>query len=194
MADKDFYCHPTALVETDAIGSGTRIWAFAHVMEGATIGRDSNIGDHSFIESGVTIGSDVTIKNAVSIWTGVTIEDRVFVGPNAAFTNDLLPRSKIYHDEIIKTRVCFGASIGANATIVAGITIGRFAMVGAGAVVTKSVADYELVVGVPAAHHGWVSEEGEKLVFEKGIAKGKYRLVRSAEKERVEIFESITNQ
>lgn len=176
MAEKDYYCHPKALVETDDIGSGTRIWAFAHVMHGSTIGRDTNIGDHSFVESGVTIGSDVTIKNGVSIWTGVTLADRVFVGPNVAFTNDLNPRSKVYHEEVIKTDIGYGASIGANATIVAGNPIGRFAMIGAGAVVTRPVKDYELVVGVPATHHAWVSEEGEKLVFVEGIASSKYHL------------------
>ncbi len=190
MKEKEYYCHPKALVETDDIGKGSRIWAFAHVMAGSSIGSDSNIGDHSFVESGVMIGSEVTIKNGVSLWTGVSVEDRVFIGPNACFTNDLNPRSKAYHEKPVKTVVRSGASIGANATIVAGVTIGRFAMIGAGAVVTKDVADYELVVGVPAKHLGWVSEEGERLHFNNGIALGKYSLVGSGELARVTVLNS----
>ncbi len=193
MSEKNFYCHSLALVESEEIGSGTRIWAFAHVMQGCTIGRDTNIGDHSFVESGVSIGSEVTVKNGVSIWAGVTLEDRVFVGPNAAFTNDLMPRSRVYHEETVKTQVCYGASIGANATIVAGITIGRFAMVGAGAVVTKSVRDYELVVGVPAEHQGWISEEGEKLVFTDGVAQDKYELIELGDRQQVRRIKSTIN-
>ena len=155
------FIHPQALVESDEIGAGTRIWAFAHVMKGAKIGKGCNIGDHSFVESGVSIGNDVTVKNGVSVWDGVEIGDLVFVGPNVAFTNDTRPRSKIYHPEPERTRIFEGASIGANATILAGITIGKYAMVGAGAVVTKNVRDFELVVGCPAKHAGWVQKSGE---------------------------------
>jgi acetyltransferase-like isoleucine patch superfamily enzyme len=194
MTEKEYFCHPNALVESDDIGKGSRIWAFAHVMTGCSIGRDTNVGDHSFIESGVTIGSDVTIKNGVSIWAGVTIENRVFIGPNACFTNDLMPRSKAYHEKPVITLVRSGASIGANATIVAGVTIGRFAMIGAGAVVTKDVADYELVVGVPAMHLGWVSEEGERLHFNEGVALGKYSLSGSGAQERVTVLHSSIKQ
>ena len=157
------FVHPQALVETDLIGSETRVWAFAHVMKNVRIGERCNVGDHSFIESGVKIGDDVTIKNGVSIWEGVDISDRVFIGPNAAFTNDLRPRSRVYHDEPVRTTVGEGASIGANATIIAGAHLGRYAMVGAGAVVTKPVKDFELVVGNPAKHAGWISKTGEKL-------------------------------
>jgi UDP-2-acetamido-3-amino-2,3-dideoxy-glucuronate N-acetyltransferase len=158
-----FFVHPQALCESDNIGEGTRVWAFAHVMKGARIGKGCNVGDHSFVESGVTIGDDVTIKNGVSIWEGVEIGDKVFVGPNAAFTNDILPRSKVYHAEVIRTKILEGASIGANATIIAGITIGRYAMIGAGAVVTKDVMDFELVIGCPAKHAGWVNQAGDKV-------------------------------
>ncbi len=138
------------------------MWAFAHVLKGAKIGSGCNIGDHSFVESGATIGDDVTIKNGVSVWDGVEIGDSVFVGPNVAFTNDTRPRSKVYHAEPVRTLILEGASIGANATILAGITIGKYAMIGAGAVVTKNVQDFELVVGCPAVHAGWVSKTGEK--------------------------------
>jgi len=162
MADPIFI-HPQALVESGEIGAGTRVWAFAHVMAGACIGKGCNIGDHSFVESGAVIGDDVTIKNGVSVWDGVEIGDRVFVGPNVAFTNDTRPRSKVYHASSERTSILEGASIGANATILAGITIGRYAMVGAGAVVTKDVLDFELVIGCPARHAGWVSRAGDKV-------------------------------
>ena len=162
MTDPAFI-HPQALVESNKIGAGTRVWAFAHVMKGARIGAGCNIGDHSFIESGVIVGNDVTIKNGVSVWDGVEIENLVFVGPNVAFTNDTRPRSKIYHPVPERTRILEGASIGANATILAGITIGKYAMVGAGSVVTKDVKDFELVVGCPARHSGWLNKAGESV-------------------------------
>jgi UDP-2-acetamido-3-amino-2,3-dideoxy-glucuronate N-acetyltransferase len=165
---RDFFVHPQALCESHNIGDGTRVWAFAHVMKGARIGKGCNVGDHSFVESGVTIGNDVTIKNGVSIWEGVEIGDKVFIGPNATFTNDIRPRSKVYHAEVSKTKVLEGASIGANATIVAGITIGRYAMIGAGAVVTKDVKDFELVIGCPAKHAGWVNEAGDSVANQPG--------------------------
>ena len=164
---KSFYIHPKALVENDAIGEGTKVWAFAHVLKGAVIGRDCNIGDHCFIEGGVTLGNEVVIKNGVSIWEGVTIEDGVFVGPNVNFTNDRVPRAKVFKEEYDKTVVKKGASIGANATLVCPITIGRYALVGAGAVVTRDVPDYGLVYGNPAKLKGWVCRCGKKLAFEK---------------------------
>jgi UDP-2-acetamido-3-amino-2,3-dideoxy-glucuronate N-acetyltransferase len=145
-----FFQHPQALVETDRIGDGTRIWAFAHVLPGAVIGADCNICDHVFIENDVHVGNRVTIKCGVQLWDGVRLEDDVFVGPNATFTNDPWPRSKVYPRTFPKTLVCKGASIGANATLVPGVTIGEHAMIGAGAVVTHDVPPRVLVAGVPA--------------------------------------------
>lgn len=144
-----FFQHPQALVESEKIGNGTRIWAFAHVLPGAKIGADCNICNHTFIENDVVIGDRVTVKCGVQLWDGITLEDDVFVGPNATFTNDAFPRSK-QPFELILTVVKRGASIGANATILPGIIIGEGAMVGAGAVVTKNVPPRALVVGNPA--------------------------------------------
>ena len=160
------YVHPKALVESAEIGPGTRVWAFVHVLKGAVLGKDCNIGDHCFIESGVTIGDDVVIKNGVSIWNGVSIENKVFVGPNVSFTNDHVPRAKMYHDEYEKILVKVGASIGSNATIVAPRVIGRYAVIGAGAVVTQDVPDFGLVYGNPARLQGWVCMCGKRLEFE----------------------------
>lgn len=149
--------HTSALVESEQIGYGTKIWAFAHILPGAVIGKDCNICDGVFIEGNSTLGDRVTVKCGVQIWSGVHLEDDVFVGPNATFTNDLFPRSKDHSKPILETRVCQGASIGANATILPGITIGRKAMVGAGAVVTKSVPPYAKVVGNPARIVGYAN-------------------------------------
>lgn len=145
----NFFKHPQALVESDHIGSDTRIWAFTHVLPRAVIGSDCNICDHVFIENDVVIGDRVTIKCGVQIWDGIRLADDVMVGPNATFTNDLFPRSK-QPFELRTTLVEKGASIGANATILCGITIGAGAMVGAGAVVTRDVPPSALVVGNPA--------------------------------------------
>ncbi len=167
MRDTDqIHIHPTALVESSTIGNGTRIWAFVHVLQGAQIGEDCNIGDHCYIEDGVRIGDEVVIKNGVSLWTGVTIEDRVFIGPNVTFTNDLVPRAKVYREEYDRTLVKEGSSIGANATLLCPITIGRHALVGAGAVVTRDVPDFALVYGNPARLHGFVCKCGQRLPFE----------------------------
>jgi len=152
----DYFVHPNALCETTSVGAGTRIWAFAHVLPGATIGRDCNICDHTFIENQVVIGDRVTIKCGVQLWDGVRLEADVFVGPNATFTNDLRPRSKQYLPAPLETVVESGASIGANATILPGIRIGEKAMVGAGAVVTRSVPANAIVVGNPARITGYV--------------------------------------
>ena len=146
----DFFVHSSALVESTKIGSGTRIWAFAHVLEGATLGRDCNICDHVFIENKVTLGDRVTVKSGVQLWDGIHAEDDVFIGPNATFCNDPFPRSKAYIEAYPETRLRRGASIGANATILSGVTIGRHAMVGAGAVVTTNVPAHAVVVGNPA--------------------------------------------
>ncbi len=165
-----YFVHEKALCESDKIGKNTRIWAFAHVMKDVIIGEDCNLGDGSFVESGVKIGDRVTIKNGVSVWNGVEVEDDVFLGPNCVLTNDLLPRSKVYHNENIKTILSRGASVGANATIVCGTTIGEYALIGAGAVVTKNIDPFSLVVGNPARHKYYVSVFGEKLNFLENIA------------------------
>lgn len=148
--------HPQAIVETKTIGKGTRVWAFAHILPGAVIGSECNICDHVFIENKVIIGDRVTIKCGVQLWDGVILEDDVFVGPNATFTNDPFPRSRQYPGEFPKTHVRKGASIGANATILPGLTIGQNAMVGAGAVVTRDVPPNAIVVGNPARITGYV--------------------------------------
>jgi len=154
--------HPLALVETASIGPGTRIWAFAHVLKGARIGSQVKIGDHCFIENDVIIGDHVIIKNGISIWDGVTIEDGAFLGPNVALTNDHFPRSG-FPKGLERTLIGKGASIGANSTIVAGVTLGAYCTVGAGSVVTRSVPAYALAYGNPARCRGWVCACGLKL-------------------------------
>jgi UDP-2-acetamido-3-amino-2,3-dideoxy-glucuronate N-acetyltransferase len=159
------YVHPNALCETETIGERTRVWAFAHVMKNVTIGEDCNVGDHAFIESNVTIGDRVTIKNGVAVWDGVTVESDAFLGPNCVFTNDLFPRRGIWMEAPVKTHVSRGASIGANATIVAGVTLGEYCMIGSGTVVIRDVPAFALMVGNPARQIGWVGVKGEKLNF-----------------------------
>ncbi len=183
--EKDFFVHPNALVESDKIGAKTRIWAFAHVLKGAVIGEDCNLCDYVFVENEVTIGSRVTIKNGISIWDGLEIEDDVFLGPNAAFTNDMFPRSKRHSGNYLKTLLKKGASVGANATILCGITLGKYCLVGAGAVVTKSIPDFALVTGNPARFRYWVSKTGEKLQFDNDnnavdSDNNKYKLIKAA--------------
>lgn len=153
----DYFSHPNALVESQRIGKETRIWAFTHVLPGAVIGDDCNLCDHVFIENDVVVGNRVTIKSGVQLWDGITIEDDVFIGPNATFTNDDFPRSKQYPGEFLRTLVKRGASVGANATILPGVTVGQCAMVGAGAVVTKNVPPHAIVVGNPARIIGYVN-------------------------------------
>jgi len=160
----EHFQHRLAVVETGVtIGPRTRIWAFVHVLSGVVIGEDCNICDHTFIEGEVRIGKRVTIKCGVSLWEGVIVEDDVFIGPNAVFTNDKRPRSRKHPEHFPTILLKEGASLGANATILPGITVGRWAMVGAGAVVTHDVPDYALVIGTPARLMGWVCECGEKL-------------------------------
>tara|TARA_R110002050_G_scaffold299569_2_gene465598 strand:- start:8507 stop:8977 length:471 start_codon:yes stop_codon:yes gene_type:complete len=144
------FIHALSDVQSSTIGEGTRIWQFSIVLKNAKIGTDCNICSHTLIENDVLIGDNVTVKSGVYIWDGTTIEDNVFIGPCVAFTNDKIPRSKVYPDEFPKLLIKENASIGANATLLPGITIGKFAMVGAGAVVTKDVPDYAVVVGNPA--------------------------------------------
>lgn len=150
--------HPTALVQTQDIGSGTRIWAFTNILAGASIGSDCNICDQVFIENEVRVGNRVTVKCGVQLWDGTTLEDDVFVGPNVTFTNDKLPRSKHHLDEFPRTLIRQGASIGGGAVILPGITVGPHAMVGAGAVVTKDVPPYAIVTGNPARIKGYTGE------------------------------------
>lgn len=156
-APEGVFCHPAAIVESERVGSGTRIWAFAHILPGAVIGRDCNVCDHVFIENDVIVGDRVTVKCGVQLWDGVTLEDDVFVGPNATFTNDAYPRSRQYLDRFLRTVVRCGASIGANATVLPGLTIGRGAMIGAGAVVTGDVPANAIIIGNPGAITGYVS-------------------------------------
>jgi acetyltransferase-like isoleucine patch superfamily enzyme/dTDP-4-dehydrorhamnose 3,5-epimerase-like enzyme len=151
----DVFVHEQGICETDQVGPGTRIWAFAHVLPNVRIGANCNICDGVFIEGGVTVGDRVTIKSGVQLWDGVELEDDVFVGPNATFTNDPFPRSRAWLSEYPKTVVGSGASIGANATILPGIEVGRGAMVGAGAVVTRPVPPNAIVSGNPARIHGY---------------------------------------
>lgn len=144
------FIHPLSDVKSETIGKGTRIWQFSVVLAGAKIGENCNLCAHTLVEGDVCIGNNVTLKSGVYIWDGITLEDNVFVGPNATFTNDKTPRSKIYPEQFARTIVRKGASIGANATILPGVCIGQNAMVGAGAVVTKDVPDFAVVVGNPA--------------------------------------------
>ncbi len=163
-----YFAHETAIVDEGAsVGEDSKIWHFSHIMKGAVIGNKCNIGQNVVISPGVKLGTNVKVQNNVSIYTGVICEDDVFLGPSMVFTNVINPRSAIVRKEEYKpTLVKRGASIGANATIVCGITIGEFAFIGAGAVITKDVLPYELVYGNPALHKGWVSEYGHKLEFD----------------------------
>ena len=165
QSGRSYMAHPLALVESDEIGEDTRIWAFAHVMKDARIGRGCNIGEQCYIEQGVTLGNNVTVKNGVNVWTGVTIEDNVFLGPNCVLTNDPNPRAYIKKsaDSLVGTVIRSNATIGANATIVCGVTIGRYAFIGAGAVVIRSVPDFALVVGNPARQIGWMCACAQRI-------------------------------
>ena len=159
------FVHPKALCESDSVGAGTRVWAFAHVMEGAVVGTSCNVCDHAFIESGAVVGNGVTIKNNVLIWDGVTVEDEVFLGPNVVFTNDPNPRAAIKKAaaELSKTMVRRGATIGANSTVLSRVEIGQHSFIGAGSVVTANVPDFALMFGNPARRHGWMCICGLRL-------------------------------
>jgi UDP-2-acetamido-3-amino-2,3-dideoxy-glucuronate N-acetyltransferase len=164
----NLFIHQTAVVDEGAlVGEGTRIWHFSHLMAGCQVGRNCNLGQNVFIDKGVTIGDGVKIQNNVSVYNGVVIEDDVFLGPSAVFTNVINPRSFIERKhEFRQTVVRKGASIGANATIVCGVEIGMYALVGAGSVVTKDVSPFALVYGNPAVQQGWVSQAGHRLAFD----------------------------
>lgn len=186
MADiKNYFAHETAVIDDGCeIGAGTKIWHFCHIMPNCKIGEGCNIGQNVVVSPQVVLGKNVKVQNNVSIYTGVVCEDDVFLGPSMVFTNVINPRSAINRkNEYAKTVVKKGASIGANATIVCGHNIGRYAFIGAGSVVTKSVPDYALVIGNPARQTGWMSEYGHKLKFDdQGFAecpesKEKYQLI-----------------
>jgi acetyltransferase-like isoleucine patch superfamily enzyme len=162
--DQGYYAHPTAIVESEVIGEGTKIWHFAHVRQGSKIGKDCNIGKSVYVDIGTEIGNNVKIQNFVSVYRGVTIEDDVFVGPSATFTNDLYPRAFIWDEEhVVPTLISKGASIGANATLVCGITVGEYAMIGAGSLVAKDVPPNALILGNPGRQKGWVCYCGKRL-------------------------------
>ncbi len=163
----NYYIHPTSLVDEGAqIGEGTKIWHFSHVMPNAILGEDCILGQNVFVGNHVKIGNKVKIQNNVSVYEGVDCEDHVFIGPSVVFTNVINPRSFVERkSEFKNTLVRKGASIGANATIICGTTIGEYAFIGAGAVVSKDVANYAIVVGNPARHTGWMSEQGARLLF-----------------------------
>lgn len=163
----EYFAHTTAVIDSDCeIGSGTKIWHFSHIMSGCIIGEACNIGQNVVISPTVKLGRNVKVQNNVSVYTGVICEDDVFLGPSMVFTNVINPRSHVNRkNEFIQTIVRKGATIGANATVVCGNEIGQYAMIGAGAVITKQVKPYALVVGNPAKQIGWVSENGHKLEF-----------------------------
>lgn len=169
---KEFYVHPTAVLDEGCeIGRGTKIWHFSHIMPHCKIGENCNIGQNVVISPEVVLGKNVKVQNNVSIYTGVTCEDDVFLGPSMVFTNVTNPRSAVNRkNQYAKTVVKRGATIGANATIVCGHDIGEFAFIGAGAVVTKTVPAYALVMGNPARQNGWMSEFGHRLNFKEGVA------------------------
>jgi UDP-2-acetamido-3-amino-2,3-dideoxy-glucuronate N-acetyltransferase len=171
--EQDYFVHETAVIDKGCkIGKGTKIWHFSHIMAGSEVGENCNIGQNVFISSGVLLGNNVKVQNNVSIYTGVICDDNVFLGPSMVFTNVTNPRSAIIRRDSYETTIVEkGATIGANATIVCGKIIGRYAFIGAGAVVTKDVKPFALVVGNPARHAGWMSEFGHKLIFDnKGFA------------------------
>jgi UDP-2-acetamido-3-amino-2,3-dideoxy-glucuronate N-acetyltransferase len=178
----DVFVHPNGLCESDTVGPRTRIWAFAHVLAGAVVGADANICDHAFIEGGVQLGDRVTVKNAVQLFDGVTAEDDVFLGPSCVFTNDRNPRAAVKkgRDRLLPTLIRHGATIGANATVVCGVTVGPSAFVAAGAVVTRNVPAHALVAGSPARLAGWVCACGERLGEQLSCGCGaRYRMVSS---------------
>lgn len=168
MKQEKYFSHQTAVIDQGCkIGENTKIWHFSHIMPNCTIGENCNIGQNVVVSPGVTLGKNVKVQNNVSIYTGVVCDDDVFLGPSMVFTNVINPRSAIIRkEEYRETRLKKGASVGANATIICGNTIGKYALIGAGAVVTKDVEDYALVVGNPAKQIGWVSEYGHRLTFD----------------------------
>ncbi len=167
MSERNYFAHETAIIDDGCkIGNGTKIWHFSHIMQGSILGERCNLGQNVVVSPGVILGNNVKVQNNVSIYTGVICEDDVFLGPSMVFTNILNPRSAVVRrDQYVQTLVKKGASIGANATVLCGNTIGSYALIGAGAVVTKDVPDYALFIGNPARHAGWISEYGHRLDF-----------------------------
>ncbi|GAB1452020.1 hypothetical protein MASR2M47_20760 [Draconibacterium sp.] len=163
MKDVKTFIHPSADVKSSNIGVGTSIWQFCVVLGNAVIGKNCNINFNVFIENDVIVGNNVTIKSGVQLWDGVRIEDNVFISPNVSFTNDLIPRSKQYPKQFLRTLVKEGASIGANSTIIGGVTVGKYAMIGAGSIITKDIPDYNLWFGQPATFKGYICKCGNKL-------------------------------
>ena len=161
----DYYIHPSSIVDVGAdIGAGSKIWHFAHICGGAVIGKDCSFGQNTMVAPGVVVGSNVKVQNNVSIYTGTVIEDDVFLGPSCVLTNVSNPRSQVSRRSLYEeTRIRRGATVGANATIVCGTTIGRYAFISAGAVVTKDVPDYAMIIGVPGRQRGWMSRHGHPL-------------------------------
>lgn len=168
IPDMSVFIHETAIVEDGCVpGEGTKVWHFTHIMPGAIIGKSCNIGQNVFIANGVRIGNNNKVQNNVSLYEGLESEDDVFFGPSAVFTNVINPRSAVVRkSEYQKTYIGKGATIGANATVLCGISLGRYAFIAAGSVVTRDVPDYALMMGVPASQDGWMSEHGHRLVFD----------------------------
>lgn len=169
---KTYFVHETAIIDEGCqIGKGSKIWQFSHIMVDSILGSNCNVGQNVVVSPDVTLGKNVKVQNNVSIYSGVVCEDNVFIGPSAVFTNILNPRSEVNRkDQYLNTRIREGATIGANATILCGITLGKYSFVGAGTVVTKDVPDYALVIGNPSKQVGWMSEKGMKLMFVDGRA------------------------
>jgi UDP-2-acetamido-3-amino-2,3-dideoxy-glucuronate N-acetyltransferase len=188
----DFFQHPTAIVESTRIGTGTRIWAFAHVLPGAVIGQDCNICDHVFIENDVVVGDRVTVKCGVQLWDGITLEDDVFVGPNATFTNDPFPRSKRRPTAFARTMIQMGASIGANATVLPGVTVGPHAMIAAGSVVTHDVPKGAIVMGNPAVIRGYDNATDVKM--EPSSDSDRSSIVRGVWRQRLRLVDDLRGQ
>lgn len=168
---KKITIHPQAIVDSKNIDAGTKIWAFTHILKGAIIGKNCNICEHVFIEDDVVIKDNVTIKCGVYLWNGIRIDNNVFIGPSVTFTNDIRPRSQVYPKEFMKTEIKEGASIGANVTVLCGIIIGKWAMIGAGSLVSKSIPDYALAYGNPARIKGFVCECSKDLNIKGNYAK-----------------------
>ncbi len=194
MSEKDYFVHETAVIDQGCrIGKGTRIWHFCHVMPDATIGKNCNLGQNVLVAPGVILGNNVKVQNNVSIYTGVICGDDVFLGPSMVFTNIVNPRSAVVRkDKYVKTLVEKGVTIGANATVICGVTLGAYSFIGAGAVVTRDVPPYALVIGNPGKQDGWMSEFGHRLDFRNGNrakcpeSGEEYELINGSVKKRVD--------